>query len=193
MDWSEVFYYDESSPSCLRWKTDRTTGLHGKIFLALAGDVAGCKEHKDKNYRVGVSMPGKKHRLIPVHQIVWELLNGEIPEGFCVDHIDGKGINNLISNLRLVTQKINNRNRSMHKRNKTGKTGVVETWATYLDRKYYYYTAYWCTLEGKTRSKTFSWIKFGKDEAFRLASEVRDKMIAELNEQGAGYTERHGI
>jgi hypothetical protein len=34
--------------------------------------------------------------------------------------------------------------------------------------------------------------KYGKEEAFRLAVEWRAARIKELNEQGAGYTERHG-
>jgi hypothetical protein len=38
----------------------------------------------------------------------------------------------------------------------------------------------------------FSISKLGNDEAFRQACEYRAKMIAELNEQGANYTERHG-
>ena len=34
--------------------------------------------------------------------------------------------------------------------------------------------------------------KYGKEEAFRLAVEWRAARIKELNNQGAGYTERHG-
>jgi hypothetical protein len=192
IDWNEVFYYDETSPSCLRWKTDRTTGFHGKIFLAREGDIAGFKEYKDKNYRVGVTIKGNKHRLIPVHQIIWELENGRIPEGFIVDHKDGKGTNNEISNLRLVTREVNNRNRAKHKRNTTGKNGVVLGSTKYLDKEYFYYIAHWSELNGKVKTKSFSWIKYGKDKAFELASEFRDKMIEQLNAQGAGYTERHG-
>ena len=42
------------------------------------------------------------------------------------------------------------------------------------------------------KSKAFSCLKYGDEEALRLALEWRDKTIKEINEQGAGYTERHG-
>lgn len=29
-NWSDYFYYDETSPSCLRWKVDRYTEMHGE-------------------------------------------------------------------------------------------------------------------------------------------------------------------
>ena len=38
----------------------------------------------------------------------------------------------------------------------------------------------------------FSVEKHGNEEAFRLACEWRSEQIRLLNEQGAGYTERHG-
>ena len=44
----------------------------------------------------------------------------------------------------------------------------------------------------KPKSKRFSINRLGHEEAFRLACEYREQKIRELNEQGAGYTERHG-
>lgn len=41
------------------------------------------------------------------HRIVWVYFNGEIPEGFSIDHIDGDPTNNDLSNLRLVTSEQN--------------------------------------------------------------------------------------
>lgn len=38
-----------------------------------------------------------------VHRIVWETFNGEIPDGYEIDHIDGNRLNNALSNLRCVT------------------------------------------------------------------------------------------
>ena len=37
-----------------------------------------------------------------VHQIVWEAFNGEIPEGYEIDHIDDDPSNNSLSNLQLI-------------------------------------------------------------------------------------------
>ena len=48
------------------------------------------------------------------------------------------------------------------------------------------------SLDGKKKTKAFSPFVYGYEQAFKLACEWREKMIAEFNEQGAGYTERHG-
>lgn len=44
----------------------------------------------------------------------------------------------------------------------------------------------------EAKTKSFSTNKYGHDKAFELACAYREKMIQELNAQGAGYTERHG-
>ena len=41
MDWNKYFYYDESSPSCLRWKTDRRSGRGVGIVHTPAHSTAG--------------------------------------------------------------------------------------------------------------------------------------------------------
>ena len=46
-----------------------------------------------------------KHFL--VHRAVWEAFNGEIPEGYDIDHIDGDPHNNCLSNLQAITHKEN--------------------------------------------------------------------------------------
>lgn len=38
-----------------------------------------------------------------VHQIIWEAFNGEIPEGYEVDHKDNNRLNNALDNLQLLT------------------------------------------------------------------------------------------
>lgn len=53
-----------------------------------------------------------------------------------------------------------------------------------------YWFASW--RDGKQHSKAFSVSKYGHDLAFQLACEHREKMIAQLNEQGAGYSPTHG-
>jgi len=41
------------------------------------------------------------------HRLIWEHCNGDIPEGLCVDHIDGNKLNNRISNLQLLSRSAN--------------------------------------------------------------------------------------
>ena len=47
-------------------------------------------------------------------------------------------------------------------------------------------------VDDQSYSRCFTISKYGEQEAFRLAYEWREQKIKELNEQGAGYTERHG-
>ena len=42
-----------------------------------------------------------------VHRLVWEAFNGQIPEGYEINHLDERPVNNALSNLSLVTHKEN--------------------------------------------------------------------------------------
>lgn len=168
-DVSGKFYYDETSPSCLRYLNDS--------FKAKAHQSAGYQE-KNGYWRVKLN---NKIRL--VHRLVFVLAHNELDSESIVDHIDGNPANNKIENLKKVTHGENCRNRKS--KNDKGNAGV-----RYLHDKNYYVAN--ATLNGKSTTKSFSANKYGKDEAFRLACEWRQQMIAELNAQGAGYTERHG-
>jgi HNH endonuclease len=52
------------------------------------------------------------------------LVNGPIPAGKVIDHIDGDPSNNRIENLRLVFEADNHRNAARNKRNWSGVMGV---------------------------------------------------------------------
>lgn len=57
---------------------------------------------------------GKQIRKYPrVHKFVYETFNGEIPEGYTVDHIDNNKKKNWLSNLQLLTIKENSIKRDM--------------------------------------------------------------------------------
>lgn len=66
-----------------------------------------------------VRRDGKKIR-IPMHRVITQP-----PTGMEVDHIDGNGLNNRRSNLRVVTHAQNLSNRGAPKNNTSGKKGVV--------------------------------------------------------------------
>jgi hypothetical protein len=109
---NEFLYYDESSPTYLRWKVDKRcvkangvaggTGSHGYTQLCFNG----------KNYRG--------------HRVIWVLCNKvDIEDGLVIDHIDGNKLNNKISNLRSVSPSDNQRNKK-HKQSNTGFQGISE-------------------------------------------------------------------
>lgn len=92
-------------------------------------------------------------------------------------------------NLRWTSSKQQARNRSMYKINTSGFQGVKFRKV----RKATFATAIWHDLvTGKAKSKTFAVNRYGLLPAFAMACSYREKMIAELNKQGAGYTPWHG-
>lgn len=109
----ELLYYSETSPTGLRWKVSRGS--------AKKDSPAGCLK-SDGYYRLKVD--SKDHQ---VHRVIWMMLNGPIPEGLVIDHIDRNPLNNLIENLRVTTIQKNNLNRQgihtkdqyLHKRKDT--------------------------------------------------------------------------
>jgi hypothetical protein len=184
IDWNDWFYYDETSPSCIRWKVDRYKGKNFETPMVKAGDVAGsiCA---NGYWRVGF-----RKKQYKVHRIIWFLMHGFHPVK--VDHKDGNKLNNFKSNLRHADGKINRRNVKKAKNNSSGVTGVTFTGKVIEGKNYQYWYATWNDITGQPMSKVFSVLVHGYDEAFRLACEYRARMIEELNRQGAGYTERHG-
>lgn len=179
MNWCEYFYYDESSPSGLRWLINA-----GK--RRQSGDIAGTVCHGAWRVQVeGV--------VYMVHRVVYEMHYGNL-DNLHVDHIDRNPSNNCVENLRAVKHKVNMRNKSRQENNTSGVAGI--SYKTVFDKRYdTVYTgwlAQWRGLNSERQSKFFSVEKHGYDQAFQLACEHRVKMIAELNEQGAGYSSTHG-
>lgn len=179
----DLYYYSEDSPSGLRWKCNRYGGNRYNRVVAHKDSVAGS-QHKTKKYWY-VSNNGKHLR---VHRVIWELFNGNVPENFIIDHIDGNISNNLISNLRCVSQATNVRNCIMSKNNTSGVTGVSIRGKDNPK----YWVASWQQINGKQGIKMFSIKKLGYQKAFDLACTYRQQMIDSLNNEGAGYTDRHG-
>ena len=50
---------------------------------------------------------------IKMHRLIFEIKNGNIPDGYFIDHINRRPYDNRISNLRLATPKQNNLNREI--------------------------------------------------------------------------------
>lgn len=144
----------------------------GSIFwrksrgLAKAGDSA---IHKHEI----TSRGGAKYKAISfgrrkwlLHRFIWTYVNGEIPDGMIVDHIDGNTSNNSIKNLRLASKAESSFNKGMFKNNTSGVKGV------YLDKRNKKWMAYG-RINGKMKNLgRYSSIEDAKNaaEEFRLVN-----------------------
>jgi hypothetical protein len=176
---NSILYYDETSPTFLRWKKD--FGWTGKYFKVKQDDVAGCIASTNK---VHVTLNCKVYY---GHRIIWLLTQGHINNHEIIDHLDGNSLNNCKTNLRQVSSEVNARNRKQNPRNTSNVIGV------YLKNMKGdpYWTATWQDLQGKKHRKCFSVNKYSDEGAKQLAIDTRKEAIDLLNKQGAGYTARH--
>lgn len=178
VDWNSLVYYDETSTTGLRWKVGRVCPKMNRRVTKI-GAEAGSKKGK----RSVLTIDKQSYYS---YRIVYTICKGPIPDGMEVDHLDGDCTNNAIWNLELKDSPRNNRNMKKSGRNTSGVTGVSHMNSKGCE----YWVAYW--VDGKLKAKCFNIAKLGEEEAFQQACEHRARMIAELNEQGAGYTDRHG-
>jgi len=89
-----------------------------------AGTLDEVSDTKGLKYKkLQITILGKRVK-IANHIAVWALFYGKMPEGE-IDHIDGDGLNNNISNLRCVIRQENSKNRRIYRNNKTGVSGVA--------------------------------------------------------------------
>jgi hypothetical protein len=167
----DLVYYSETSPSGLRWKEARASN-------ALKDSVAGAYSATGWAFKIN----GKRTATARIVAI----LHGMEIDGLVIDHIDGNTNNNKVSNLRAISSKHNACNTKKRKDNTSGVHGVS------FHAKKKAWVAQWSELNGQRGQKWFAISKHGLLPAFALAYQWREQKIKELNEQGAGYTERHG-
>lgn len=156
----------------------------GYVFIH-AGDVVGTLGGR------GYWIVEVEYEAAMVHRVIWEMHNAPLEQDDIVDHENGDKGCNKINNLVLKTHTGNARNHKMPFTNTSGVCGVMER----TDQSgYTRFIAQWrCPILGVNKSKSFNTNKYGYKQAFRLAQEYRAKMLEELNNQGAGYTSRHGL
>lgn len=151
------------------------------ITLAIAHPEEAC------NSASGYIRISRKNTIMYLHRWIWEQLVGEIPEGHQIDHINGVKTDCRLENLRCVPQVYNLRNSKMRSDNTSGVTGVSYWKAGHAVR-----ASVINHITKKQKCKTFSIKKYG-ESAFDLACDARADMLEELNKNGAGYTDRHGL
>ena len=182
----KLFYYDETSPSGLRWNISRYTGRTGSVLLVTKGDKAGSWLKASNPGNSGcwnTVIDSKKYK---VHRIIYKIFNPYFDETLTIDHIDGNPSNNCITNLRAVSQQLNLRNIRKRKDNKSGVTGVE--FYQYPNRSDYF-VATWVDNKGVSHSKSFAISKHGCEGAFIKAIEARTNGVLEAGD----YSKTHGL
>lgn len=178
INFEDYVYYDETSPTFLRWKVFIRSGRNnsGRILAFPESTAGSCgTDHGYSAIKIGYKKYG-------IHRVVWELLTGKTP--IIIDHIDGNKSNNHILNLREVSQNTNAQNKAMQRNNNSGITGVYFT----TNRGKLYVVS-----QASSRSRWFSVEKYGLLPAFAKATIERRKTIDLLNSEGCSYSARHGI
>lgn len=97
------------------------TWLVGKRGGVNPGDVAGCKQRRDKDSSALLIRLGG--RLYLAHRLVWLYVHGRCPRHY-LDHINGDPGDNRLDNLREATPCQNSHNMRRHRDNRTGYKGV---------------------------------------------------------------------
>lgn len=164
-DFCKRYYYDETSPSGLRYLVGNNQ--HGKK-KRLAGDVAGTL------LRSGYYTVSYEYSNYFAHRVVWCLVNATSIQEELIDHIDRNRSNNRIENLRIATRSENNKNASTKSHNTTGFIGVTHC------KEEGFYISTWVDDSGKKSVKPFSIAKHGEELALALAVDYRHVVTKDL-------------
>lgn len=119
MEWNLHFRYQEGK---LFWLHDVVVGKGRRVFIT--GQEAGYVRKSEKYpYHIVSVDSHKTYR----HRVVWEMFFGEIPEGYVINHINGKPGDDRIENLECIPSSENNMTHkcvNMYSTNTSGKRGV---------------------------------------------------------------------
>ena len=135
---------------------------------AKVGDIAGTYD------REGYLQIQINRKIYRAHRLVWLMLNGPIPVGMEMDHINGIKDDNRIENLRLATSSQNKHNQKKRRINKSGFKGV--SWSKKMNK----WSANIC-VKGKNRGLGFFDDKLDAAKAYDVASKELHKDFALIN------------
>lgn len=169
-------YYDESSPTKLRWNKDVPLPNGGIKYMV--GDVAGSF-HKVSGRGV-INLSGVNYY---ISRIVCEL-HGLSPRGLLVDHINGDCSDDRFSNLRTTTPTGNARNCVKPSRSNTGFVGVYDNLKAMVFTVSY-------RENGVSKTKRFNYSADNKEEILADAVKYRMDIISQMNGTPLAYSDRH--
>ncbi len=165
-------FYLEDDIIIRRKKNDSRNGRFKKHDYVKSYTLRG---DKGNDYR-GIHVPGSiSGTSISLPWILTVLREIDFEDNNVLDHIDGDISNNDRTNLRVITQQMNCRNRTMHSNNTSGYTGI--SW--HKNSKQYQVRR---TIKGKRVMKCHKTL----DGAILILNEFK-----KFNKE-EGYTDRHG-
>jgi hypothetical protein len=170
VDYKQYLYYDETSPSGLRWSVTRNGN-------AKKDSVAGGLTADGRYWKIQLNK-----KTYYLHRVVWEMHNGRIPDDLVVNHKDNNPHNNKISNLEVCSVPQNMQRQFVHttdkvqKANTSGLTGI----RTFVDGRGTTRTEANWYEDGKQKRKSFNHNTHSPEEALALAIEYRQEKVKEF-------------
>lgn len=92
----------------------------GTIYSLINGKFLGNPD-KGGYLRVSYRINKNKTKSILIHILIWECVNGKVPEGYDIHHIDHNRQNNSIYNLELVERHVHRSEHSINNKNCVGR------------------------------------------------------------------------
>lgn len=159
----QLLDYDRDTGKLL-WKKDRLPSdfksmqYYNTYMSRWAGKEAGGIRDENGLKYIRIRLD---YKLYYAHRLVWIIETGEEPQQV-IDHIDGNGLNNHISNLRDVSMQENSKNTKLNSNNTSGTNGVMWSKITNKWNASYSYK----DEEGKYRGKSLGYFE-NKEDAIK--------------------------